>query len=92
MLNKLWTKVERKIFIQRSEKQTQQIAGKQPPLIPITLLGLKEMKISTKIDFRIKTFLIAIYFDIISWLHKLLSLGERPRGLLSIPIRIIDSN
>ena len=47
-------------------KHTRQIAGKQPPLIPITLLGLKEKKISTKIDFCIKTFLSAIYFDVIS--------------------------
>ena len=37
-------------------EHTQQNAGKQPPLIPITLLGLKEKKISTKIDFCIKTF------------------------------------
>ena len=47
-------------------KHTRQIAGKQPPLIPITLLGLKEKKKSTKIDFCIKTFLSAIYFDVIS--------------------------
>ena len=32
-------------------KHTQQIAGKQPPLIPITLLGLKEKKISEKLIF-----------------------------------------
>ena len=32
-------------------KHTRQIAGKQPPLIPITLLGLKEKKISTEVDF-----------------------------------------
>ena len=32
-------------------EHTRQIAGKWPPLIPITLLGLKEKKISTKNDF-----------------------------------------
>ena len=45
-------------------KQTRQIAGKYPPLVPITPLGLKEKKISTKIDFCIKTFLSAIYYDV----------------------------
>ena len=47
------------------KKHTRQIAEKYPPLIPITLLGLKEKKISTKIDFCIKTFLSAIYFNVI---------------------------
>ena len=50
---------------ERNFKHTQPIAGKKPPLIPITLLGLKEKKISTKIDFCTKTFLSAIYFDVI---------------------------
>ena len=47
-------------------KHTRQIAGKKPPLTPIALLGLKEKKISTKIDFCTKTFLSAIYSDVIS--------------------------
>ena len=47
-------------------KHTRQIAGKYPPLIPITLMGLKEKKISTKIDFCIKAFLSATYFDVTS--------------------------
>ena len=42
----------------------------------MTLLGLKEKKISAKIDFCIKTFLNSIYFDVISQLNTTASQWE----------------
>ena len=38
----------------RQFKHARQIAGKKPPLIPITLLGLKEKKISTLLGLKEK--------------------------------------
>ena len=60
----IWSSLTKFQFL--NSEHTRQIAGKNSPLIPVTLLGLKEKKISTKIDFCIKTFLSAIYSDVIS--------------------------
>ena len=54
-------------------------------------IGIDRKKIMKKIDFRTKLILSAIYFDVILYLNKLLSLSKRLQGLVSIPISIIDS-
>ena len=49
------------------DKHTHQIAGKQPPLIPISMIGIERIEdIEKKYIFVQKHFLSPIYFDGIS--------------------------
>ena len=66
MLKKRENEVKRKIFVRRSKKkQICQIGGKQPPFIPISMIGIERIEVEKK-DFRTKTILSPIYFDGIS--------------------------
>ena len=51
---------------QYTTKHTRQIAGKKPPLIPISLIGIDRIEDIEKKKFVQKHFLSPIYFDGIS--------------------------